>query len=250
MTAATITPSARRSIPQWRSALGYLLSGYVYMLTLWFWAIALPVVAIIMFIIGQNTDQVTSSGVAFTFHGALWFPFSVAIILSVTYLPIHVANGMTRRSFSRAAIAVNVIVGLINAVIAVLALLVERVIYDRLGWVHGGNDGEGIPVFQGGVLTYGLGLAAIFIAGQVSGSLIGVAYYRLGGIRGTLALPLCLVPLGAMGLLGLGRSVQWNPWGWTAEIAPWGSIGAVLILLLAAGVFHLLVRDIPIDSKD
>lgn len=248
MTTTTLPPAVRRSTPQWRSALGYLLGGYVYMITLWFWAIAIPVVAVIMYIVGQNVDQVTSSGIAFTFHGALWFPFSIAIILSTTYLPIHVANGMTRRSFTQAALSVNVIVGVLNAAIAVAALLVERQIYGGLGWVHGSNDGDGVAIFNGGVLTFGLGLTTLFVAGQVSGSLIGVTYYRLGGIRGTLALPLGLLPLAAVGLLGLG--VQWNPWSWTAGIAPWGTIAAVLSLIAAAGVFHLLVRDVPIDSKD
>lgn len=249
MTTVTDAPAARRTTPQWRSALTYLLSGYVYMLTLWFWAIALPVVALIMFLVAQNVDQVTSSGVAFTHHGALWFPFSIAIILSVTYLPIHVANGMTRRSFSQAALAVGVIVGVLNAAIATAALLVEREIYRGLDWVHGGNDGSGIPVFDGGVWVYALGLAILFVAGQLSGSLIGIAYYRLGGIRGTVALPLCLVPLAAVGLLGLGRGVQWNPWSWTADIAPWGTVAALVVLVASAGVFHLLVRDVSIDSK-
>lgn len=250
MTTLTAAPATRRSRPQWLSALRHLLSGYVYMLTLWFWAIALPVVAIIMFVVGQNVDQVISSGVAFTHHGALWFPFSIAIILSVTYLPIHVANGMTRRSFTRAALAVNLIVGVLNAVIATAALLVEREIYDALGWVHGRNDGSGIPVFDGGVATYALGLAILFVAGMFSGALVGAAYYRLGAWAGTIALPLCLLPLGAVGLLGLGAGVQWTPWGWTADIGPWGTIAALLTLVAAAGAFHVLVRDIPIDSKD
>lgn len=250
MTTITHPPAVRRTTPQWRSALRYLLGGYVYLITLWFWAIAIPVVAIIMYVVGQNVDHVSSSGIAFTFHGALWFPFSIAIILSVTYLPIHVANGMTRRSFTQAALAVNLIVGVLNAAIAVAALLVERQIYHGLGWVHGGYDGDGVPILHGGVLTFGLGLAVLFVAGQVSGSLIGITYYRLGGIKGTLALPLGLLPLAAVGLLGLGRGVQWNPWSWTADIAPWGTIAAVLTLIAAAGVFHLLVRDVPIDSKD
>lgn len=247
-TITTTAPAARR-VPQWRSAFGYLLSAYVYMLTLWFWAIALPVIAVIIFIVSQNVEQVTSSGVAFSHHGALWFPFSIAIILSVTYLPIHVANGLTRRSFSQAALAVNVSVGLLNAVIATLALLVEREIYDGLGWLHGGNDGQGIPIFHGGVLTYGFGLFLLFTAGQISGSLIGIAYYRLGGWVGTIALPFGLLPLAAVGILGLGEGVQWNPWSWTADVAPWGTVVAIVILIAAAGVFHLLVRDVSIDSK-
>lgn len=240
--------TARRR-PQWVTALRYLLSSYVLMITLWFWAIALPVVALVMFIIGQNVDQVTSSGVVFTHHAALWFPFSIAVIVSAVYLPIHVANGMTRRSFTKATLAVNVIVGLLTATIAIVALLVERAIYDQLGWIHGVSGGDGEPVLDGGPFTYWVGLAVLFIAGQVSGSLIGVTYYRLGGVRGTLALPLCLLPIGAVGLLGLGKGVQWTPFGWAADIFLWGTPLALLVILAGAGVFHLLVRDVQLDSK-
>lgn len=250
MTTVTATPATTRRTPQWRRAFNYLLSGYVYMLTLWFWALALPAVAIIMWVVSLNVDQISASGVAFTHHGALWFPFSIAIILSVTYLPIHVANGMTRRSFARAALTVNVVVGVMNALIATIALLVERQIYDALGWFHGNNSGDGLEVFHSGVLTYGFGLVLLFTAGQISGSLIGITYYRLGGWVGTFALPLCLLPLAAAGLLGLGAGVQWKPWGWTADIAPWGTVAAVAVLIGSAVAFSALVRNIPIDSKD
>lgn len=248
-TPTTTAPATTRRTPQWLSAFGYLLSAYVYMLTLWFWAIALPVIAIIMFIISQNVDQVTSSGVAFSHHGALWFPFSIAIILSVTYLPTHVANGMTRRSFSQAALVVSLFVGVLNGTIATVALLVEREIYRSLGWFHGRGDGSDVELFHGGVLTYGFGLALLFVAGQLSGALVGIAYYRLGGWTGTLALPLCLLPLGAVGLFGLGREGQWNPWGWTADLAPWGTVAAIGVLVAAAVSFHLLVRNVSIDTK-
>lgn len=249
MTATTATAPATQQRPQWQRAFTYVVWAYAYMLTLWFWAIVLPVIAIIIFIIGQNVDQVTSSGVAFSHHGALWFPFSIAIIMVTTYLPVHVANGMTRRSFATAALMVNVLVGVFNGTVATLALLVEREIYDSLGWIHGGNDGQGVPIFDGGVLTYGFGLVLLFTAGQIAGSLVGIIYYRYGGWIGTLALPLGLAPLGAVGLFGLGRGVQWNPWGWTADIAPWGTVAAIAVLVVAAGVFRLLVRDVSIDSK-
>lgn len=248
-TPTTTASAARRRPAQWRTALGYLLSAYVYMLTVWFWAIALPVIAIIMFIVSQNVDQVTSSGVVFSHHAALWFPFSIAIILSVTYLPIHVANGMTRRSFSRAALLVSVFVGLLNGTIATLAMVVEREIYRSLGWFHGSGDSSDLEVFHDGVLTYGLGLVLLFVAGQLSGALTGIAYYRLGGWTGTLALPLCLLPVGAVGLFGLGQGVQWTPWGWAADIAPWGTIAAIAVLVAAAVAFHLLVRNVAIDTK-
>lgn len=242
------SPTTRRT-PQWLTAFSYLSGAYVYMLTLWFWAIVLPAVALILFVISRNVDQVTSSGVVFSHHGALWFPFSIAIILAVTYLPLHVANGLTRRSFTQAALVVNVVVGVLNGVISTLALLAEREIFESLDWFHGNGSGTGVEVFQGGVLPYAAGLILLFTAGQISGSLVGITYYRLGGWFGTIALPLCLLPLGAAGLLGVGGGVQWEPWGWAADIAPWGAIATIGVLVAAAWVFHLLVRDVSIDSK-
>lgn len=250
MTTLTTPPATTTGSPQWRRAFGYLLSGHVYMLTLWFWAIAIPVVAIVMFIVGQYVDPVSMSAMAFTHHGALWFPFSIAIILAVTYLPIHVANGMTRRSFSQAAILVSVVVAVLNAAIATAALLVEEQIYDALGWIHGSNnESAGILVFEDGVLTYALGLLLLFLGGQISGSLIGIAYYRLGGIAGTLALPLSMLPLLGVTFLGLDKSSQWVPW----SIGPgttWGTVSAVIVIAAGIAAFHYLVRDIQIDSKD
>ena len=249
MTTVTEAPATRRATPQWWRALTYLAASYAYLITLWLWALVLPAVALIMFVINRNVDQVTASGMAHTHHAALWFPFSIAIILTVTYLPIHVGNGMTRRSFIKAAFAVNVGVGVANAGITTIALLVERRIYDSLGWFHGSATGTDTPVFNGGILPYALGLALLFTAGQLSGSLIGITYYRLGGIRGTLALPLTLLPLASVGLLSLDEISQWVPWG--VQLGSTGGTGiAVLVLLAAAGTFHLLVRNVPIDSED
>ncbi len=245
MTAASSTLTRA---PQWRRTLHHLLSSYVYVLTLWFWAVALPVVAIIVAVISQNVDQVTLSGVAFTHHGALWFPFSIAIIVSVTYLPIHVANGMTRTSFSQAAILVGLLVGVLNGLISTLALLLEEQIYHRLGWYHGGNSGE-LEVFHAGVLPYALGLVLLFTAGQCSGALVGITYYRLGALRGTLALPLTMLPIVVVSIIGLDQNTQWVPWG-VGLGTPWGMLLGALLIAGSALVLHLLVRHLDIDSKD
>lgn len=241
-------PSSTTSRPaQWVRTSKILGRAYVKMLTLWFWAIALPVIAVILFVISlAHTPQ--ASGVAFSHQGSLWFPFSIAITMVVAYLPLHVANGMTRRSFATAAIVVNVGVGIFNAVIATLALLLERPIYQALGWFHGGADGRGLEVFHAGVLTYSSGLALLFIAGQLSGCLVGITYYRTNGWLGTALLPLSLLPLAAVSLLGLDQSTQWAPWGASLHLT-WGWLLSIAVLTAAALAFHRLARGVTIASK-
>lgn len=247
MSAVTASATPTRA-PQWLRVYRHLARAYGSMVFIWFWAMALPVVAIILFIVSRNVD-VEVSGVSFTFHGALWFPFSLAIVVATSYLPIHVANGMTRRSFSRAALTANLTVGVGSALIATAALLVEERIYDALGWLHADTfAGNVLGVFHDGVLTYFVGLAFIFTAGQLSGSLVGIVYYRYGGWLGTLLLPVTLAPLAAIGFLALDQDSQWTPWDISLSTT-WGEALAVLILLASAVAFHLVARATPIATR-
>lgn len=241
----TTTTTTRR--PQWLRALAYLMASYGFMLLVWFWAIAVPVAAIVLYFVSLATD-ISTSGMAYTHHAALWFPFSLAVIVTVVYLPIHVANGMTRRSFTWAALAAVVLVAFINATVSTVALVIERSIYDGLGWQHGAVDQEG-ELFANGVLGYGLGLLLLFAAGQLSGSLVGIAYYRLGGWVGTVLLPLTLLPIATVGFVGLGSTLQWQPWGWAADLAV-GPLLTVAVLIVGAIVFQRLTRDVAISSQE
>lgn len=242
-TTATAPVRARR--PQWVRAMRFQGEVYAFMM-LWFWGIALPVVALIMAIVGRYSD-VTASGMGFTHHATLWFPFSLGIIVTAMYLPVHVANGMTRAAFTRAALIAGIGLGVANGLIATGALLVEEQIYQALGWFHGTNDG-GELVFEGGVLPYLLGLALLFSAGQLSGLLIGLTYYRAGGWIGTLALPLTLAPIGAAGIFGLGESVQWQPFGFATD---WNLGPVLMVVVLALTVLAILriARNIPIATN-
>lgn len=240
---STTTPRSRR--PQWVRSATYQASIYGYMM-IWFWAIALPVVAIVMAIVSRTTE-ISASGMMFTHHAALWFPFSIGIAVTAVYLPLHVANGMTRRSFARAAVVAAIGIGLVNALVTIAALLVEEQIYGQLGWVHGVMDGD-VAVFSDGVLPYLINLVLLFSAGQLSGLLIGLAYYRAGGWVGTLTLPLTLSPIAAVTLLSLGDAVQWQPFGVTLD---WSFGAAVVLLVQVAAVLAILLiaRNLPLATN-
>lgn len=238
-----------RHRPQWLRATQWLFTRTFFLMFL-AWALVVVVVTVVLAIVGRNVDTVQMSGFAISHHGLLWFPFSIAIMMATTYLPLHVAAGMTRRSFIRAALLAQVGIGVLNAVFSTVALLLERWIYDRLGWVHGQTDDTNLTVFAGGELTYGLGLALLFASAMVSGLLVGAAYLRAGAWWGTLALPLTLLPILVTTLVGLGEH-QWRPWSITlADHWPGGGpLSAVVVLLAGAVCFGLLVRRIPIETR-
>lgn len=241
------TRTARRR-PQWVRVAGWQLQTGIFLM-LWAWGIITVLVVAILAIVGQSVT-VELSGFAISHHGLLWFPFSIAIMLTVTYLPLHVANGMTRGSFIKAALLGNVLIGVLNAAFTMVALLVEREVFHRLGWFHGSTDTDGVEVLDGGALTYGVGLTLLFVSGMLSGLLVGVAYYRAGGWWGTLALPLTLLPIAVTSLVGLVEESQWTPWDISfASWWPAGELFTVAVLLAAAAVFALLVRRIPIDTR-
>lgn len=250
MTAETLDRSTRTGTgrSQWLRVAKWQLQVSLFLM-LWAWSIALLAVIVILAIVSRYVDIETSS-FAFSHHGLLWFPFSIAILLSTTYLPLHVANGMTRRSFIRAALLANVATGLSNAAFSVVVLLIERAVYDRLGWVHAAVDQSGTEIFANGVLPYGAGLALLFVAGMLSGLVVGVAYYRFGAWWGTLALPLTLLPIVATAVFGLDKEFQWTPWGVTLSPGwPVSAIVGLAILAATAAAFSQLTRRIPLSTR-
>lgn len=232
--------------PQWIRSGRWLLEGTMYMM-LWGWAIAIVLVAAILAIVNRYTG-IEMSGFAFSHQGMLWYPFSIAVMFAAMHLPVHVANGMTRRSFIKAAIFTNVVVGIANAAFTMVGLLVERVIYNQLGWFHGRTDGEGMDLFENGIWSYALGLALLFVGGMLSGMIVGISYYRFGAWA-TLMLPLTLFPIFGTAILGLDQASQWAPWD--VELLgywPGASLVGVLVLAVSCAAFALMVRRIPIDT--
>ncbi len=195
------------------------------------------------------------SAVQFAQHAALWFPFAIAIILVSTYLPVHVASGMTRRSFVRGAVATSVIVGTGYALVVTLMLVVEAVAYERLGWFHGTAEDTGSQaLLASGGWTHLWGLVLILVAGNLSGLLVGATYLRFGGWVGTLLLPLTVgVPVIGLSLVSLDPDAQFAPTDSTTAIATGGTalglLLGLLLMVLTIAATHRVLRDIPVASK-
>lgn len=246
-TAPTHTQTASRR-PQWLRVARWLLRAHVSLMA-WAWTIAVVVIVVVLFIVSRGTVPAMSAA-AVSHHGLLWFPFSIAIMLTVAYLPFHVANGMTRASFIKASVLVNLAVGVLNAVVTTLGLVVERWAYGRLGWFHGDPDDTTVEVLGSGVLAYGAGLALMFASGMLSGLLIGAVYYRTSAWWGTFALPLTLAPIVVTSLVGLDPETQWTPWSITlADWVPTHNLYAVAVLAVSAVAVHLLIRRVPLSTS-
>lgn len=245
---APATTRARR--PQWLRVTGWLLGSYLVMMA-WLWGTVVVAAILIMAVVSRFHD-VEISALQFAQHGVIWFPFSLAIIITSTYLAVHVAAGMTRRSFTIASLVAAVVVGVGNAVANVVVLLLERVVYRSLGWFHGVVDSDGTQeVLSGGVPSYAAGLIGLLTAAMVSGTLVGLVYYRYGGWVGTLTLPLTLSPLVLSGLFPLQPGRTWSPW----YVSEWsvGAVGqavALLVIVAAAAAVVLIARRIPIAPKE
>lgn len=194
-TSTLARPAVRRRTPVARTV-RHLLTMLLY-LAVWFWGIAVVVLALALLLV-DRFGEVETSVVQFARQGGIWFPFSLMVILATTYLPTHVAAGMTRRAFATAALVAAGVVATVYAAVLTLLVQVERSVFDLAGWPHTLSDIGLSATSSGTAVDLGrlfLDYLLMFGSGVVSGLLVGIVYYRAGGWWGTLALPLTLGPL-------------------------------------------------------
>lgn len=232
--------------PQWARAAATHLQVYLY---LWMvgWAVVVVAVTVAIAVIAMVNGSVPLSIAQFVRNGPLvWFLFAIAIMVTTMYLAPHVANGMTRRSFIRGSLVAATGNGLLHGVTAAVVVLVEGAVFDRLGWAHAAPEGQpGLWERGAGILLLDHTLTAL--AGTVTGLLVGIAYYRLGGWWATLALPLTLSPILVLMLTTSWRDAPFAPWG----LPPATAYAVTAVLTLAAALaFALLTRRVPIARTE
>lgn len=246
-TPVTTTQSTATRRPQWWGAATWLSGIQIYVIA-WFFPMLVIIASAILAVVSRYTDiRISAAGIAL--HAGIWIPFSISIIVVASYLTTMVASGMTRRSFSIGALLTAIGTGLSYAIGFGVLLLLERWAYERLGWQQSSANHDGL-VFDAGVLSVITGMALLFIAGNLSGLLLGIFYYRFGGWIGTLALPLALAPVALISLLTLDPGQQFTPWSapfLSPASRPWL---ALVLLLLSAALFHLVIRRVPIAPKE
>lgn len=238
------------SLPQWWRAARWMLGMQLY-LGVWFWGVIVFLWLAAVLILSRTPVGVQISYLQFAVHGALWFPFAMMVTVVAAMLTVHVATGMTRRSFLRAAVLTAAAVGLAYGIILAAGLLAESAVYAAVGWEHAhvvktGDDG---PITAPAPWTGGFAVAALTYAvrtfsGAVAGLLVGITYYRFGGWRGTALLPLTVLPalLSQDALAGLLGSFLDLP---TAGY----SLLALVVPLVGTLAFARLTRSVPIATS-
>lgn len=241
-------PRTSTTRPQWQRLARMHIGLHLY-LGLFFWAIFL--LLWITAVAGSQLlggfafvpEAIEISYFQFSAHAALWFPFSVGIV-SAVLITSMVGNGATRRSFARGAIAGMVAAALLHGTVLALGFVAEGWIYEAAGWPQRhvsqavGDALEG-PVFwqESFLLTWGNGIVRV-AGGVTAGLLVGLNYYRFGGWRGTLLLPLGLIPA-AFGqddlIRWFGRDLGFGLRTSALLIAGLVILGALVFRYLAAG---------------
>lgn len=258
-TVARPAPPPRTLPPQWRRTFIISFGMFTYVCK-WFAAVMLLLAVLATGVYAAITTP-TVSVLQFGLQAGIWFPFSMMIMIAV-YLPVLIMNGITRKAAAQGAVATAVVAATLFAVGTVLLMLIEKLVFDQLGWVAGSVNNSGAPITSNITGTL-IGLLTIYAAANISGLLISVVYYRLGALWGTIALPLTLSPLALTGLFGVSPSSNWRPW--TAhgpeglselpaalrwDLGPAHPLLAVAIIAVAAFVFVTLTRRLTIDPKE
>ncbi|MCK2239182.1 MULTISPECIES: hypothetical protein [unclassified Crossiella] len=176
---------------------------------------------------------------------ALWFAFGFTAWLLYTYLPVYVANGITRREFTA---RVAGFVGVLAAVLAVLTAagyLAEGGVYALAGWPQMlapqryFTAATEVPTV---LLTQFLAFGAF----SAVGALVGSSFYRDPAL-GLGSLPVGLAVLYLANIVSgtwVAASVGLSPFD-RLPLAVAAPAGVALIALVLGGVW-LLLRNIPI----
>ncbi len=224
------------------TSLALLLAG-------WFWGIAVTLVLAATVVVWAVNGTVDVSVAVYARQASIWFPFSQAILVVSVFLRVHVASGMTRRTFVRASLLVSSATGFGYAVVLTALVLVERRLHALVGWDAAMHEVQ-IADESSSVGVLLLDLAVPFVVANLSGLLVGVAYQRLGGWVGTLVLPLTAGPVLLTQYLA-GAGVADLPGVWTTtdagHLALAVGAGAVMAVLTAA-LYARTTHRLPLSA--
>ncbi|MBO3094690.1 hypothetical protein [Cellulomonas dongxiuzhuiae] len=239
---STVTPTAPRRGPVAHTVRRLGRANLV--MLAWFWVVVTPFFVVLSFVLARIDGELDAAVILYSRQGAIWFPFAQSVILVGLMLRVHVAAGMTRRTFARATLLVATGTGAAYAVVLTALAAVERELHHAAGWGWRVADAiladESSPA---GLLLAELVLACV--VANVSGLLVGVVYQRVGGWWGTLALPLTAGPvLLVLALLGGFADAPAGRGSWAAA-APW-LLACLLVIALTAGAHAAVTSRVPV----
>lgn len=216
MTLAASQPQAQESaVPAPVGAVGVWLLRRCLTIFAWFLGIATLVTLVLVPPMIQHfqADITGSVWAYFARSGPSWFVFSLGISVS-QYLPVLIAQGVTRRRFVEGAALALAGTALLVGVLVVVGYVVEARLFSAYG-VEAATLGS----------IFGAGNQPVFVVVEsclrsllfgLTGVLVGITYYRVGGWLGTALLPFtCIAPL-ALGLVIITQSLNAKVFDWAA----------------------------------
>lgn len=177
-----------------------------------------------------------------------YFPLAMAIIFGAGMLPTYVAHGVTRREFAIGAGVVIVGTSLAVAVVGLIGFGVEDLVYGMLGHTRV-FESPHLYATPGDVAWVAVEYALMTVVHMAAGLLIGLSYYRFGGLIGTALLLVTAAPVVAveamLSVSYLGRLMT-EGFGWERLAAGVAVPASVAVLVATSGVVYVAVRRVPI----
>ncbi len=216
-----------------------------------FLALIFPLFVVIGMLAAGLGDNDTSMWQNASAGAIKYFSLAIAIRLTAVFLPIYVANGVTRHQVSAGGALFIAIWSGIMTIAIIAGYLIEAPIYRALG----AEQTFDVPHLFSSLTDVHLMVAENFLlvsVHMVAGWLIGTTYYRYGWFVPTLLLPITLVPVAVVEVL-LGTSwvgaglVEFS--SYTRPPLAIAVPAAALTIAITWAVNLLLIRDIPIRLK-
>ncbi|HET8986680.1 MAG TPA: hypothetical protein VFN03_13070 [Trueperaceae bacterium] len=186
----------------------------------------------------------------FATNGPGWFSLAMGATLVANYLTVVVAQGVTRGRYALASALAIVVFAALLAVFVWLGYVLEATYFRQFEWTHA-LLGEHLFTNVSQVLQVTVEYAARHTLFAFVGLIVGYGYYRVGGVWGTILLPLTLVlPLAAgIVILGLPGMTALLTFGGIVGATPTGALLLLpyFVLLIIAGRY--LLSTVPIRTK-
>ncbi len=253
MTATTPRTAAPHATPQpaaMTTVAGWLLTRNLIILA-WFAGIAVATIFLIALPVFQRFLSEVDSSLweAFATTGPAWFVLGLGAMAG-QYLPVLVAQGVTRRRFVLAAGLALAATALVVGVLIAAGYLAEAQLFRRFDLAHtlrgehlfGSISQYPLVVLESAVRSLHFGLV---------GLLIGLAYYRYGTWLGTALLPLtAFLPISiGLALLSLDPAAvatSWQNLRGASGVGPLLLLGFELLLFVVCAWF---ASSLPLRTK-
>jgi len=216
----------------------------------WYWAIFTVVATAIILASARYGFELDQGVVDAQMGGSSrWFMMVLGIIVPAAYLRLHVAAGGTRRSLALGTAQGAVLGGVLIGLVTALYTIGERALFGALDLNWSREFGLPVDGWAGialAVVTDTLVATTYYLAGAA----ISAGYYRLGIVRGTAYVLAALVPAALAdlathsGVAALIVGLDTLPDGGSGVLL--GLAGGVVAVVLAAWVFSLPVRSVPL----